>query len=78
MNPTTITSDPNSCVSDSDQINESSYLPYTKTVRIDDSAAIHKPLAVRRASQKTRIPRRFTDLLPSAQVAATLSNVAQT
>lgn len=96
MNPTTIASGSNSCVSDSDRINESNDIPYTRTVCTDDSnrinesndlpytrtvhtddvtddSDIHKPLAVRRATRKRRIPRRFrkeSDLLPSAQLAA--------
>jgi Plavaka transposase len=72
MNPTTVSSGSNSCISDSDRINESNDPPHTNTVRIDDSD-IHKPLAVRRATRKRRIPRRFrkeSDLLPSAQLAA--------
>ena len=72
MNPTTISPGSNSYISDSDRINESNDPPHTKTVHIGDYD-IHKPLAVRRAARKRRIPRRFrkeSDLLPSAQLAA--------
>ena len=72
MDPTAITLGSNSCVSESDWIDESSNLPYTKAVCIDNSD-IHKPLAVRQATRKRRIPQRFrkeSDLLPSAQLAA--------
>lgn len=72
MNPVIIASGSNSHISDSDQMNGLNDPPYTETVCIDDSD-IHKPLAVRRATRKRRIPRRFrkeSDLLPSAQFAA--------
>ena len=101
---TSIASGSNSCISDSNQINEptvmATNLLNTETVHVDDSdlnqineptvvatranllntetihvdnSDIHKPIAIRRATRKRRIPRRFrkdSDLLPSAQFAA--------